>query len=414
MILETFGLASCAAATCISLFIGTKGPVGLPGCAGQSACEAVATSRWSRWGPIPVTFVGATCFFLLSVVLAIEGFGQISLALALAVAGAGVWFILLQLIVLRRMCLYCNVVHVLGFSVLGLVLFKTLGEATPSAIGREHAWLMPAIIASLVLIALIGGQLVLTPKMYRVEQVTPELENASLGHGIVTVGDAPTLPAPVPVAINEQKAPEVSERFVSLLGGRVRLNCGDWPSVGPRDSAHWIGLIFDYTCPVCRKTHESIRAALAEVDEAIGVMILPVPTHPACNSTIKQMLPGHGQACEYARLAISVWQSRPERFEEFDRFMFSQNNTPPLGVAIAKAQELAGVHIDPHHPSKEIDGVIHRAVEVYRAVDKIKIPILMLPRASVVGEINSSRDLHRLLGRELKLQSAEQAAKMLA
>jgi len=397
-----------AFACCISAWIlaSRRGPAGLPGCGDKFNCEALFTGRWSRWGPIPVSILGTLAYLLLSVVLGVREFERLGLALALAVAGAGAWFVFLQAVVLRKVCAYCNIVHLLGFIVLGLVLFHSSPKAAPASRGWWRApWVVPVLIALLGLVALIGGQLLLAPKVYSVESVGERYEGrlSDIGAAGLSPSDSLSQQSPMKLGVELAVSSERLTRRISLLGGRVKLNVADWPIRGSSDAAHLIAVVFDYTCPVCRTTHASICDAIKGLHEPIGLQILPVPTHPACNSTIKNVLPRHGYACEYARLAIGVWQTRPDRFEEFDRFMFSNGSTPPIGVAIAKAAELAGVSIDPYRPSKEIDGVIQRAVEVYRAVDKIKIPILMLPRAAVLGEINSVGQLQKLLMGELGL-----------
>src|SRR5258707_10192068 len=93
----------------------TAGVVGLPGCRADSGCAAIASSRWAKWGPVPVSVVGAGLYLSLGILTGLwcltdpqnrQGLlPELLLALALSAAGAGAWFILLQLAGIRRACL---------------------------------------------------------------------------------------------------------------------------------------------------------------------------------------------------------------------------------------------------------------------------------------------------------------------
>jgi uncharacterized membrane protein len=121
-----------ASALSASIAARTAAGAGLPGCGAESGCAAIASSRWARWGPIPVSIAGTVLYLVLGVLTVVILFGrfqerrgqvsELALTLALSAAGAGVWFVLLQLVVIRRGCLYCNLVHGLGWIVLALLL----------------------------------------------------------------------------------------------------------------------------------------------------------------------------------------------------------------------------------------------------------------------------------------------------
>jgi Flp pilus assembly protein TadD len=145
------------------------------------------------------------------------------------------------------------------------------------------------------------------------------------------------------------------------------------------------------------------QAEVIECHRRLGVILLPVPTNPACNPTVKKLFPGRGYACQYARLAIGVWQTRSDQFEAFDRYMFADADTPPLGLAIARAQELTGMRINPHQPDPEQDRVIQRAIEVYQSAELEQIPSLLFPQAKMSGEVKSLAEFQPILRQQVGL-----------
>jgi uncharacterized membrane protein len=383
-----------------------RGGKGLPGCGAHSGCAAIAASRWARWGPVPISIVGAVLYLAWGALTGVIFLGrvqdrpgplpEIALVLAFSAAGAGVWFLLLQLLVIRQGCLYCNLVHGLGW--IGLVLLLA-GEPESGLIRPQR----PACMAGCALAVLVAGQVLWRPRSYAIREVAPEDPTIADGNANPPVPTArpsvSTEPAdcgPVP------PRPNVS-RPISFLGGRIRLDTSDWPIVGSVEAEHLLALLFDYTCPTCRRMHQLVNEAVTAQRGALAVLLLPVPLHPACNPTVKKLFPGRGYACQYARLSIGVWQARPDRFEAFDRYMFAEAEPPPLGIAIARAEELTGVRVNPHQPDPRQDCVVHRAIKAYQAAELQRTPSLLLPRAKMDGEVRSLPELQAILKHQLRL-----------
>src|SRR3984957_20050048 len=127
----------------------SSGMRGLPGCGAGSGCDAVTRSRWARWCGVPVAGPAALLYLVL-----LAGFSYLSFSppgqfrdmvrtalfpAAPLLAAAAAWFIGLQAIGIRRFCFYCLVRQVLG-----------------SAIARGGV------------VALVLGQVLVEPRMYRV------------------------------------------------------------------------------------------------------------------------------------------------------------------------------------------------------------------------------------------------------
>src|SRR5438477_649107 len=90
----------------------TSGVARLPGCGPGSGCAAVAASRWARWAVFPVAALGAGTYLLLGTALLLmilrpaaawSGLLRESVAaLSMVTAGAAIWFVFLQVAVVRR------------------------------------------------------------------------------------------------------------------------------------------------------------------------------------------------------------------------------------------------------------------------------------------------------------------------
>lgn len=117
-------LVTAAIASALSAWIAarTVGMRGLPGCGEGSACTAIVTSRWSKVGKFSVAGVGAGVYAALTALVAFaicskgqrERVEEAVLCVSLVPASSAVWFLFLQVAVIRRYCLYCNIVHFLG------------------------------------------------------------------------------------------------------------------------------------------------------------------------------------------------------------------------------------------------------------------------------------------------------------
>jgi len=280
---------------------------GLPGCGAGSPCDAVMQSRWSRWGPAPVTLPGTLVYLLAfsAAVIATATTSQTCLiteaglvALAPLIAGAALWFMALQGLVIRRFCIYCTATHLLGVTLAGLVLTdkQTLQAAGVLLI---PIWLLalPSIIG---LAALIGGQVFLKPKQYAVTLARPVQEPPTL-----------SLPAPVraPAAFTGAALPQArkpADGTISLLSGQIVLPADAGPILGLAPASRTLVFLFDYTCDVCHHLHDLLTELIARHPGDLAVMLLPVPSDPTCNPLITKRWTVHAGACAYARLALWV------------------------------------------------------------------------------------------------------------
>lgn len=362
----------------------------LPGCGAGSGCDHVTASRWSRWFGMSVALPAFLAYFgmlgaAVCVVLKVAGDAvmlQMMLAIAIMLGGAAVWFVILQAVVLRRFCAYCSTLHVIGIASAALALSIMRAAGPPSA-----RW--PSYAAAAGVAVLIAGQLLVAPRLYRIEPASAE---------------APTSPqVPLTTAPRTEPRKQVrSGRSVPLLSNRLSLALDDWPILGNRDSTNVIACLFDYTCPQCRKTHQRLRTFSSTYPGGLAVLLLPVPMDPACNPYLHKRHVLHAHACRYARLAMALWLTSPAAYNDYDQWFFETDEAPPLGIACAKAAELiCSKSFDADAPDPEIDAPILQALEIYKAIGTGRVPMLLLPHATFTGDLPPNAELMSILAEQL-------------
>ena len=108
-------LAGVACAMSVILLWESLKGSGLPGCSEGSGCDAVTRSRWAKWGNIPVAIPGVGLYLMIFVaaLFTLPAFDSlhrvgwtILLPGALMAAGAALWFLGLQGLIIRRICPY--------------------------------------------------------------------------------------------------------------------------------------------------------------------------------------------------------------------------------------------------------------------------------------------------------------------
>jgi len=412
----------------LSYWIAWYGRGRLPGCGAGSGCDAAASSRWAYLGAIPVALLGAGLYagVLATGLVAVRLDGDSGAAgvskdvmqtLSFTAGGAAVWFTLLQLVVVRRVCAYC-----MGLHTVGVLLASSVAVAFPG--DGPALWGVPASIAVVAVGLLAVGQAVLKPRTYAIvpagvvaDNRTPEpttraaedAERPALGP---TTSNEPARRSPLgdsPGMLSARPADE--SRIVVLLAGRVRLPSDAWRRLGPADAIHSVAFLFDYTCDACRKVHSLLHRAVARRGGDLAVLLVPVPQSARCNPLITNGTPpAQRDACHYARLGHAVWADAPHAFALFDGWLGEGRAPPPLDVARARAVEVLGApHRDAALLTPRVDRQLREAVALYKSAGAERVPTLLLPRASVTGPVPSLDELMRVLARELDTLTAATA-----
>jgi uncharacterized membrane protein/protein-disulfide isomerase len=399
-------IAALAARLSLTLARHARSPEALSGCGSQDGCESVLSSRWSKIGTLPVSVLALVIYSLIfaAALLTIPAAvpptwkkfaWMMEFVLCMASGGAALWYLMLQLLVLRAWCLYCTSVHLLGLA-LTIVLWS--GTSIESLAMSEFFVppLILALLASMSVAVLISAQLLVRPRQYAVSK--SNCTGGSLD------GNAELIENKSPLsnwAEMETPSPTDSRREVRLVGGRVVIQSGPWPVIGSIDALYVIACLFDFTCPSCRRVHRLLQEAVLRTQRQLAVLLIPVPQDSACNPTIQNEVVDRN-ACEYARLALAVWATDPLKYADLEKWLFTPDSLPSIELTMDYASRLLGWS-DPNPILSSMDRLITNAVAIQSSGNIGKIPTIFLPRATITGEIPSVEELLKVLQKELSL-----------
>ncbi len=441
------------------------------GCSGSLFdCESVLKSRWSTWMGIPVSALAFLTYVGVLVALLFTQFGSrqrqqlmwlIVTTLCLSAGAAAVWFIFLQVFVLKHLCWYCLAAHSCG-------LFLTVTVLSREPLGK-HTGRIPAMAACVGILVLISGQWWgPAPKTYTIETYESvsapvenmdgelfgapnDVENSMEGEFAPPEDDfifeppaevevsqksfrfpnlnGMTIPVSTTLSSmvtfqpqesagdqsddsaetkkeetkSEQKAKaKKPRRLASISNGRIKLDVNRWPIIGDPDAKFVFVELFDYACPHCRQTHQkAIKGAKARLNGDLAVITLPLPLNTKCNKAIVNTGPKFTESCEVSNLAVAMWRVDPKKFEEFHDWMFNGDTPPSYAQAKAHAETLVDSEkLAQVLASKVPSGYVQRHVQIYEMTGKGDVPKLMFPGTAVIGELTSADVLVEIIQRQ--------------
>ena len=208
------------------------------------------------------------------------------------------------------------------------------------------------------------------------------------------------------IAPQEREQPAVQEkdkrRVVSVQGGNVKLDARHWPLIGDIDAKRVFVEMFDYTCPHCRKTHQSMKQMEQQGgSDDVAVIALCVPMNNQCNGTVQVNHAQHASACELGNLAVAVWRVDKSKFGEFHDWLFAGPAAPSAQQARQKAESM----VDKDKLAKELaSGIpgkfIARHVQMYQKIGGGTIPKILFPNTTLSGEVGSPQTLRDLINQQ--------------
>lgn len=384
-------LALLAAA--VAGYLAVTSRYGLPlGCGSGSGCSEVLQSRWAALFGVPVgyfalaahlTFFAAT-FAATAVAPSLRAAGRFLLiTCAGAIAGAAIWFALLQAIALQAVCFWCMLDHALGSSAaIAACVWVWQNAFAESTAGRTPSRVAPALVTGLALATVL---------------VLLQLGFSRSGSSLVRL----------PAGQNADSGPG-SDRQIAVLGGDLRLPVRELPILGSPDAEHLLVLLYDYACPHCRATHGYLIDGLDPYAGQYAVVLLPMPLDAKCNPTVEETEPRFEDSCELARLALAVWRASPSEFAQFDAWLYETDSPRPAGEARAHAESLIEkTELDAALNDAWVGSRIDADIEAYQASGADQIPVLVSPGIdTVVGRPESADELFGLLEKELGLRPA--------
>ena len=375
----------------------------LIGCGAESGCEGVLTSPWAYWFGLPVSAPGTLAYagmfaatFFLRPTLPPERqrLAWIFLvALAWLVPAAALWFVGVQLFVLRHVCPYCLVAHACGIASSVLILHQAPvarpGQAPAGKQNPRSSLIAAAMIprlagASLAAFALlVAGSWINRPPTFKVQ---------AAGGGRPGSGAAPAVTAAIPG----------KGRVIDLFDGAFKVHLDEVPLIGRPAAPDAMVSLFDYTCHHCRQMHPLLVAAQQVHGRQLVIANLPMPLDGHCNSLMKRTPAPHTNACEYARLGLAVWRADRTKIAAYDSWIFEPPTPPPLDEARAFAGQLVGEEALQRALSDPwVERQLQQDISIYQANYKnfgnSAMPQLMLGTNIIFGIIERPADLEQSL-----------------
>lgn len=331
----------------------------LPGCGSGSACDAVLGSRWSRWLGIPVALPAAV-LWLVALLAAITRQRSVLILAGLVLGGAAAWFVFVQVAFLEAICPYCITSHGLAVAMLFLAM-----------VGVAHVPFKQLVVAVVALMMLIGGQVAFPSHV---------VEHRVLKHG------------------------------------GIEVTVSNYPILGDPRADHVVLLIYDYTCPHCRRLHGYLLEAIERYDGQLAVALAPAPLDADCNPYLDHTDPMHERGCELAGAMIAVWLADASRVASMDRYLAEAGAAEGWSAYRERAASLVGAEAFERALADERVGAFLRAgCELNAAVGRSAgvgdtLPKLVLGTAGrdlIVGRPGAAQGLFDELEAMLGLRPVE-------
>lgn len=280
------------------LFLKLNGTItSLVGCGVGSGCENVLGSKWSQWFGLPVSGL-STLLYLGIFVLTFRPSIPLFKAAAYLLVAAAIWFMGLQIFVIKTFCPWCLSTHLIGLAT-AFAIFRVV----PREKFRPKS---PALFVPLFLFAVLAlGQI-----------FGPEPRTYEVTNDTSFVGQREKSPPPTPL-------PKPS-RMISFQGGAKTYAVDELPILGPPTAKYVLVKYFDYTCKSCLAMEGDLEKLREKYPDDIAVIVLPSPLNRTCNPHYPARFDNHEHACELARLGLAAWRAAPEKFPEAHALLFAR------------------------------------------------------------------------------------------
>jgi len=346
----------------------------VPGCGPESGCDKVLKSQWAYLLGVPVSIPGL-CLYLVFLLKTfsiknhnlltnnkknIRSLNALTLC-AFAVIGAGVWFIGIQALVIKAFCPFCCTAHALAMT--AAVIFLARAGIIAESL-KVNINITGGILAMTALIALIAGTQYIFPKQKpaaKIVELTNSKTNSVAQNNQKKITPQPDQNNNAAVKENDKETPfPIPKTKLSLITSKL-------PIIGNRKAKNRIAVLFDYTCHHCRTLHSYIRQTIPKYENKLSCIMVPMPLDNKCNPLIKTTQKDHINACNYAKICLAVHQISPEKYDEFDNWLFSNHNSAkPLSTVRNYAERILGKNIlDKTINSQSVLDQIATNIEIY-------------------------------------------------
>lgn len=282
---------------------------GLAGCGGGD-CAEVLSSRWALVMWVPVTALGALVWIGLMASLT-EKFRRFFQPLLGSIVGAALWFVFVQVVILKMFCPWCMTAHGVGLLVFCIGWVR---------IGRRNGFYHSLkALGFWVYTAFLGIGLI------QVYGPVPATHRIADGAGVREAENTP-----VQWRGNGPKA--------VFLDGQKTFDVSALPHLGPVNAKRVVAEYFDYTCPACRTMSQYMEVMLEKHPVDFCVVVLPVPLERSCNVLMDEKDSEHAGSCEITKLALSVWRCKPDAYPALHHWLMEAER--PVEIVRGRVAEL--------------------------------------------------------------------------
>jgi len=436
---------------------------GVAGCAPNSGCDEVLRSPYAYFLGIPVSLPALAAYIALiyfvrvaarndSVELRRKAWRWM-MGIAILISGAAFWLVMVQLVIIQKICPFCMLAHTCGLAASLLILFHAPIQPEPSIPWQREKkiYILPeaakqiTAIASCLLVLLVLGQLVFKKKGHIVKTLpaaavitpSPSSQPASMTNRLLSsattqprtntaaaisnrmsqisqvASSSPPATSPTRITSNTQPQPQVQNpgvpkaeavrqgRVMSLYGGAVELDINQLPLWGSPEAPYVLVSLFDYTCHHCHQMHGYLVQLWQTFGNKVAVLSLPMPLDSQCNPAIQRTPRAHQNACQYAKLGLAVWRADRTKLKAFDDLMFAQLAPPPIEQARSAAEQLVGADaLNKALGDPWIDDALSKSIKLFQSnsvtFNNGSMPQVVIGSQVVFGAINGVDDLYKV------------------
>jgi uncharacterized membrane protein len=362
-------------------YIGFTGSA-VAGCGPDSGCDRVLQSRWSRWFGIPVSAFSVLVYSALFVATlrfnrkadpaSQRTAWRLIIPLSVIVVLSVLYFAALQFFVIKQTCRLCMTVHGTGLIAAALILFQAPIRKAPEKPwqAEKQVFVPPRLAATLGIAALgafalfAGGQAIYKPKTYSFQ----------------------------------------------TYDGNFQFDLKDVPLIGSPEVTNTIVSLFDYTCHHCRTMHWHLMEAHHKLSNQFSIISLPNPLDSRCNSNVRQTPRAHMEACDYAKLGLAIWRANRKVHHQFDDWIFTPEQQPPLVQAQLYAMNLVGSNqLARALQDPWVEKTLHHGINVYSTNYLHKkngnMPQLIIGTNLMGGNFANTAQLYQMLEQYLGIKA---------
>lgn len=214
--------------------------------------------------------------------------------------------------------------------------------------------------------------------------------------------------APRPTEDSSASADQPRRRDPSIVDGRIVINPNNHPVLGNPNAKYVVVELFDYTCKDCRTLHRYLQKAHDRYGEQFAVVVLPMPMNTQCNKYVEFTHADHRHACDYARLALAVWEIAPSKFEDFHKWLLKEQQPPGISEATDRAARLvAPEKLEKERKGPAVKRRIEDYTELYRQAGGGSIPKIIAGKWLITGKAANAQKIFDLLERAMEIRPIE-------